>query len=328
MKMSRKIKIGTRKSPLAMAQAGWVADALAATTNGTQGAIEVEIVPLVTRGDKITARPLPEIGGKGLFTQELETALHDGTLDLAVHSLKDLPTQMPDGLMLACTPPRENAQDALIVATAGGAAGENLAGLPEAATVGTSSLRRQAQILRARPDIRIIDLRGNLATRLEKLAQGADGLQAIVLAMAGLNRLGLAAKATEILPPEIMLPAAGQGALAVQCRADDTALHAWLKPLHCPITHFCITAERKFLATLGGNCQTPMAALATMQEDRLTLTARLMSEDGTDIAETRHEEKLRQLPQAEAIGAQAGAAIKSKAAHLLPPNPTASGETL
>ncbi len=315
MKMSRKIKIGTRKSPLAMAQAQSVADALKAA----HAEIEVEIIALVTRGDTVTDRPLPEIGGKGLFTQELETALHEGELDLAVHSLKDLPTQMPDGLVLACTPRRENPQDALIVAAG---AGDSLAALPEAAVIGTSSLRRAAQILRARPDIRIVDLRGNLATRLAKLAARADNMTAIVLAMAGLNRLGLAAHVTEMLPPEIMLPAAGQGALAVQCRADDTALKAGLQALHCPVTDFCITAERKFLAALGGNCQTPIAALASMQDDRLMLTARLMSEDGTDIAEVRREETARQHHQAEKIGAQAGADMKSKAAHLLPPSET------
>lgn len=306
--MSRIIKIGTRKSPLAMAQTRHVAQALCAAHDWPEA--RVEIIPLSTHGDKILDRPLAEIGGKGLFTHELETGLHEKSLDLAVHSLKDLPTKQPEGLMLACVPPREDARDALIIAKG---LGRQLQDLPAGASIGSASLRRIAQILRARPDLQPQSLRGNVATRISKLS--AQGPHATLLAMAGLNRLGMADMVTQILPTEIMLPAAGQGALGLQTRADDAALKALLAPLHCAQTAACVTAERAYLGALEGSCRTPIAALAIIFNDQLILTARLMSEDGEEIGEVQCAGK---TSEAEDIGLKAAHEMKSKALHLIP----------
>ncbi len=222
----------------------------------------VEIVTIRTTGDRVQNRLLAEIGGKGLFAKEIEEALLAGSIDLAVHSLKDMETWLPDGLVIACVPPRDDPRDALLSAS-----GASLASLPHAATVGTASLRRQAQLLRHRPDLSIVPIRGNVNTRLRKMAAGE--FDALVLALCGLERLDLSGRATEILPREIMLPAVGQGALALECRTADDNVRQLVDPLHDPISSACVVAERAMLAALDGSCRTPIAGLAETDGDRL-----------------------------------------------------------
>ena len=245
----------------------------------------IALQKIITQGDKRLDKPLAEIGGKGLFTEELEAGLRDGTLDFAVHSLKDLPTEDADGLMLGAILPREDARDVLVPRP--GLTVTNLADLPHGARLGTASLRRKAQALAARPDLAVAPLRGNVGTRLSKLAltdDDADGFDATLLAAAGLNRLGMDLADAVPLAPDAMLPAAGQGALAVQCRAADAALKEALGKLHCAETAACVTAERAFLNRLDGSCRTPIAAHAEIADGRLTLRGRLLAEDGGDEA--------------------------------------------
>jgi hydroxymethylbilane synthase len=226
-----------------------------------------------TTGDRILDRPLPEIGGKGLFTSELENALLSGEVDAAVHSLKDLPVEDTPGIVIAAIPERELAFDVLV-----SVGGKTLADLPEAARVGTCSLRRTAQILTLRPDLTILPLRGNVDTRVRKVLDGE--YDAIVLAYAGLARLGLQANITEIFPLNVMLPAPGQGALAVQCRADDHETLNLLATIHDPLTAAAVNAERAFLAGLGGGCSLPVAAFAQKNDGRIILTGAVISADG------------------------------------------------
>jgi len=270
----RHITIGTRASPLALAQTAHVAAQFAAAHDWPSDRLSSRHI--VTQGDKRLEVPLAEIGGKGLFTEELESGLLDGSLDFAVHSLKDLPTQQPAGLCLAAILPRADAADILVPRA--GLRVTSLADLPTGASIGTSSLRRRAQLRYARPDLTIAPLRGNVGTRLKKLE--TDNLDAIVLAAAGLARLGLAPDGALSLEAEI-LPAAGQGALAVQCRSEDAALRALLAPLHCAETAACVTAERAFLAALDGSCRTPIAAYAGFKAGQLHLQGRLLDDDGT-----------------------------------------------
>ena len=248
------LTFATRPSELARWQTAFVMRALEAAHPGLTCREQV----FVTRGDRTLDRALPQIGGKGLFTQELEAALLDGRADAAVHSLKDLPTINPDGLTLGAIPARADARDALV-----SAAGYTIESLPQGARVGTSSPRRRAQILRQRPDLQVADIRGNVDTRLRKLFDGQ--YDAILLAVAGLTRLGLDARLGEQMQPfsfEQMLPAPGQGALAVQCRAADPEILPILQAIEDPATRLAVTAERAFLAGLGGGCAVPIAAHA------------------------------------------------------------------
>ena len=245
------LTFATRPSALARWQTQWVARALESAHPGLTCHEEI----ITTRGDKVLDKPLPEIGGKGLFTQELEAALLSGRVDAAVHSLKDLPTEMPAGLTVGAVPPRAEVRDALVSAR-----GYTLETLPQGAVVGTSSLRRAAQLLAARPDLQIRPLRGNVDTRVRKALEGQ--YDAVVLAGAGLVRLGLTEHISQWLPLEVMLPAPGQGALAVQCRADDKATLSLLAAIDDPATRAAVEAERAFLSALGGGCAVPVAAYA------------------------------------------------------------------
>lgn len=281
--MNRQINIGTRASPLALAQTHMVASLLRQAHGWSDDTINTE--ELVTRGDAILDKPLADIGGKGLFTLELEDGLHDGSLDLAVHSLKDLPTGDIPGLTLAAILPRADARDVFVPRAGldmGGAPlrPQGLAALPQGAKIGTASLRRRAQLLRARPDLQISSLRGNVGTRLTKII--SEGLDGTVLAMAGLSRLGLAPEGAVAIDPELIMPAAGQGALAVQCRANDDEMRDWLAALDCHETRACVDAERHFLNALDGSCRTPIAAHAKLENDRLVLSGRLLSDEGDD----------------------------------------------
>jgi hydroxymethylbilane synthase len=235
----------------------------------------VEIVTIRTTGDRVQDRRLAEIGGKGLFTKEIDEALLDRRIDLAVHSLKDLETWLPDGVEIASILPRDDPRDAFLSPRAG-----SLAALPQGAVVGTASLRRQAQLLRRRPDLKIVPLRGNANTRLRKLEAGE--VDATLLALCGLQRIGLADRATEILPRAVMLPAVGQGALAIECRAGDKAVRRLLAPLHDAVSAACAAAERAMLAVLDGSCHTPIAGLAEAANDRLVIEGLLMTPDGRD----------------------------------------------
>ncbi|HLV61103.1 MAG TPA: hydroxymethylbilane synthase [Fredinandcohnia sp.] len=282
----RPIVIATRKSPLALWQADHVAQALRARTGR-----EVELLPLVTEGDRILDAPLARIGGKGLFVKEIEQALLDGRADLAVHSLKDVPTALPQGLTLGAILEREDPRDALCAPRH-----LRLDALPRGTRVGTSSLRRRAQLLALRPDLEVVEIRGNVGTRLSKVE---DEVDAVILARAGLVRLGLAERITEDLPVERMLPAVGQGALAVEMRADDAEIAALVAGLEHPETRDAVRAERALLARLEGGCQIPLAAHATVEGDRLRLEARLGRPDGSSLLAARAEGV---RDEAEAIG--------------------------
>ncbi len=275
-----RIRIGTRGSALALAQAREVVQRL---TDAHQLAeSRFEIVVIKTSGDRIQDRPLSEAGGKGLFTKEIEDALLSGAIDLAVHSMKDMATVLPSGLGIAACLPREDPRDAFISPRWG-----ELAELPRGAVVGTSSLRRQAQVLRKRPDLKVIPFRGNVDTRLRKLDEGTA--EATFLACAGLKRLGRSDRITAPVPIEIMLPAIAQGAIGVETRADDEAANKLVAPLNHQPTALCIAAERAFLARLDGSCRTPIAGLATLQNARLTLRGQILTPDGVQSHETTYE---------------------------------------
>jgi hydroxymethylbilane synthase len=308
--MSKKtpLTIGTRASPLAVRQSIMVGDALRAAHQ--LDAADIVMEKITTKGDRALDEKLSDLGGKGLFTEELEAGLRNGALDLAVHSLKDLPTQNADGLILGAILPRANAADMLIARD--GLQVSELADLPTGAHIGTASLRRQAQILRARPDVTISLLRGNIGTRLKKLDE--LNMDATLLAAAGLERLDMVPQGAVELAGEILLPAAGQGALAVQCRADDAATQALLAPLNCADTQNCVTAERAFLQALDGSCRTPIAALARIDDNILSLHGRLLADDGSDMVETKISCDPREAEQA---GRAAGEALRRAAPHLV-----------
>lgn len=276
-----KLTFATRPSALARWQTQWVINAL----KNIHPNLECEEKVITTQGDKILDKPLPEIGGKGLFTQELESELLSGSVHCAVHSLKDLPVENAAGLTVGCIPARAEVRDALISRD-----GHSLATLPLHASVGTSSLRRAAQILSQRPDVHTTSLRGNVDTRLRKALDGQ--YDAIILAGAGLTRLGLDSHVTEWLPLDIMLPAPGQGALAIQCRADDEETLKLLAALEDESTRQAVTAERAFLQGLGGGCAVPVAAYATViseQSSVISLTGLVISEDGTKVVKVTGE---------------------------------------
>jgi hydroxymethylbilane synthase len=267
--MASALRIGTRGSPLALWQANHVADRLRPVVAPRA----VELVHVPTEGDRDQSASLAHIGGRGVFTKEIERALLDGRVDVAVHSLKDLPTQPVEGLVLAAVPPRGPTGDVLVSAN-----GIAFDALPPGARVATGSLRRRAQLLHRRPDLRLADIRGNVETRLRKLRD--DGYDALVLAQAGLERLGLDV-AAEVLDPAWMLPAVGQGALGLECRSDDADTRAILARLEDPTTRRAVEAERALLYHLGGGCQVPLGALAAVVGDELTLRAAVLALDGT-----------------------------------------------
>lgn len=259
------IRLGTRGSALARWQAEWVAGQL------SERGIAVQLTLITTQGD-ISTQPLGAIGGQGLFTKEIQRALLDGRIDLAVHSLKDLPTEPVPGLVLAAVPPRESNQDVLVCRAA------SLDELPAGARVGTGSLRRRAQLLHYRPDLLLEDIRGNVETRLKKLDEGQ--FEGVVLAQAGLRRLGLEDRITQVLPLQLMLPAVGQGALGIETRAGESELHAALQPLDDPATHAAVLAERSLLAALRAGCLAPVGAWARLEDGQLRLDAVVLSPDG------------------------------------------------
>jgi hydroxymethylbilane synthase len=274
----RVLRIATRGSQLALWQANAVRDGLA----GSHPDLHIELEVVRTTGDRILDVPLARIGDRGLFTKEIDSALLDGRADIAVHSLKDLPTVIPDGLVLAAIGTREDPADVLITRQGGPG---SLVDLPPAARVGTSSLRRRAQLRAIRPDLEVVDLRGNLNTRLAKLDSGE--YEAIVLAAAGVRRLGWEERITQVLSVEDWLPAVGQGALAMVCRADDTETIELLGALHDPATAACVLAERSFLRYLEGGCQVPIGALATLSASRLTLDGFVSDLEGASLLRER-----------------------------------------
>lgn len=307
---AQRLKIGTRGSPLALAQAYAVRDALvAAHPSLTENTVEIEI--FTTKGDRILDRALGEVGGKGLFTQEIEEALLEGRIDLAVHSMKDMPTVLPDGLTIGAVLPREAPGDVLLSRHPGG-----LAGLPTGAVVGTASLRRQAQIQAARPDVSVITFRGNVNTRLKKLEAGE--VDATLLAAAGLNRLGFAlnglASSVEPLSHDVCLPATAQGVVGIECRAADEKTMATLSAIHDADAFTVMQAERAALAQLDGSCRTPIGAHAVLAGDRLSLTVEVLTVDGAD--------RVRQSAEGTAtaaadLGSRLGSQVKAAGAHIL-----------
>ncbi|HXV67467.1 MAG TPA: hydroxymethylbilane synthase [Nitrospira sp.] len=282
--------LGTRGSKLALCQSEWFQSRI------HQAAPEVRVTlrKIQTTGDKIADVPLTKIGGKGLFVKEIEEALIDGTIDVAVHSMKDVPAQLPEGLEILCVPPREDARDVLISRD-----GRSFKELPQGARVGTASLRRQAQLLNARPDLHIEMLRGNLDTRLRKLREGQ--FDAIVLAAAGLRRLAWGHEITEYLDPAVSLPAIGQGALGIEGRSDDHFVRSILSRLNDPATAAPVAAERAFLHRLEGGCQVPIAAHARLSGESLSLEGLVASVDGKTVLRDRVQGPSR---EAGALGVQ------------------------
>ena len=298
------LKIATRQSPLAL----WQAEYIRTRLNSLYPDLTVELVKFVTQGDKILDTPLAKIGGKGLFVKELEAALMDGRADLAVHSMKDVPMCLPEGLTLAVICEREDPLDAFVSNTYA-----HFDDLPQGAKVGTSSLRRKSQILKQRPDLEIIDLRGNVGTRLAKLDEGI--YDAIILASAGLKRLGLSNRIRHCLAPVVSLPAVGQGALGLECRANDTALLKLIQPLQHDATAVCVRAERAFNAYLEGGCQVPIAGYATLENEQIQIEGRVGSIDGKVLLK---QQLTGTLDQPEQLGEQlAQYLLKQGAGELL-----------
>ncbi|PLY12443.1 MAG: hydroxymethylbilane synthase [Sedimenticola sp.] len=271
--MSEKIvRIATRKSPLAM----WQAEHVSSKLRQAHPGLQVELVGMSTQGDKILDTPLAKIGGKGLFVKELEQGMLEGIADIAVHSMKDVPVELPEGLHLAVIMEREDPRDAFVSNTYA-----SLDQLPEGAVVGTSSLRRQCQLADRRPDLKIAPLRGNVNTRLRKLDEGE--FDAIILAAAGLIRLGFEKRIQTLIDPEQSLPAIGQGAIGIECRADDPWINDLLKPLHDPNTAICVTAERAMNHRLMGGCQVPIAGYAVLNSGKLFMRGLVGEPDGSKI---------------------------------------------
>ncbi len=291
MQASPPIRIGTRGSPLALAQAHEVRARLMAAHGHAES--DFEIVIIKTTGDQILDRPLAEAGGKGLFTKEIEEALYSRDIDLAVHSMKDMQTDLPEGLVIGAVLPREDVRDGFISLTYG-----SLAEMPAGAVVGTSSLRRQAQVKRLRPDLEVVGFRGNVQTRLKKLQDGVAG--ATFLAVAGLNRLGLADRITRAVPIEEMLPAVAQAAIGIEIRDGDEKTAALIAPLNHAETAVCVAAERAYLKRLEGSCRTPIGGLARIGEDgRLSFKGEILTPDGRVAYATESEGA---AGDAEAIG--------------------------
>ena len=270
-----KLRIATRKSPLALWQAHHVASLL------TSEDVEISLLEMTTRGDKILDQALSKVGGKDLFVKEIEHALISGQAQIAVHSLKDMPTVLPEGLTITAYPKREDPRDALVSSK-----GYKFGTLPKGAKVGTCSLRRAAQLLRRRPDLQIVPIRGNVQTRLRKMEE--EGMDATILAYAGLLRLGMQNLATEVIDPSVSLPAIGQGILAVETKSDDAAVNALVKKLDDPASRTAAIAERSFLHRLEGGCQVPIAGHARISGDRLELEGLVASLDGSEVVQDTH----------------------------------------
>jgi hydroxymethylbilane synthase len=303
---SRPLRIGARGSPLSLAQTGQFRLSLAAAHQDQA----FDIVPITTSGDKIQDRALIESGGKGLFTKELDEALLDGRIDLAVHSMKDLPTQLPDGIVLACTPVREDPRDVLVCKSA-----LTVQELPSNARIGTASLRRQAQLLALRPTFEITLLRGNVETRLRKVETGE--VDATLLAYAGLRRLGLAVHARGLIDPAISPPSPGQGALAVTARRGDAATLAVLARVEDPATRLEITVERAFLAALDGSCRTPIAALGRWSAGEMSFIGESLTPDGARRWRRVCTVACTTPTEAHALGARLGESLLSEAGDAL-----------
>ncbi|MER8521371.1 hydroxymethylbilane synthase [Mesorhizobium sp. M0644] len=299
--MQTTLKIGTRGSPLALAQAHETQARLMAAHGMPAEAFEVVVIS--TSGDRIQDRPLSEAGGKGLFTKEIEEALLARRIDIAVHSSKDMPTLLPEGLELSAFLPREDARDAFI-----GKAARTIAGLPQGARVGSSSLRRQALIRRMRPDVEVVMFRGNVQTRLRKLEDGiADGT---ILAYAGLKRLGLEDVVTDLMPLEVFPPAPGQGAICIESRIGDLDVEQMLAAIHDGPTGEALACERAFLAALDGSCRTPIAGHATISGGTVSFAGLIISPDGTQSHEVRLQGPAQEAAR---IGAEAAATVRAKA---------------
>ncbi len=300
-----KLRIGTRRSPLALWQARHVSALLVAR----EPELQVELVEIVTRGDRILDAPLAKVGGKGLFVKEIEEQLLSRSVDLAVHSLKDMPSELPAGLVLAAVPEREDPRDALVsrrVAT--------LDALPRGARVGTSSLRRACQLLQRRPDLQIVSIRGNVQTRLRKIDEELD---VGVLAAAGLKRLGLADRIAEALDPSVLLPAVGQGVLALEARADDEPVLSRLRALEHAPTRLAVAAERAFLGRLGGGCQVPIAAHAVVGPGGLDFRGLVAHPDGSQSVTFSARLDGPSLAAAEALGRRGAEDVLARGAQRL-----------
>lgn len=297
------MRIGTRGSPLALAQV----ELLIAELKRVHPDLTTEIVKIITSGDRIQDRALSEAGGKGLFTKEIEEALLAGTIDCAVHSMKDMPTLLPEGLVISCLLPREDPRDAFFSLKA-----STLDELPSGAVVGTSSLRRQAIVLARRPDLKVAILRGNVGTRLKKLEEGV--VDATLLAVAGLKRLGQGHLVKNILEPEVMLPAVAQGAIGIEVRDNDARVKELLSAVHCPVTELRVTAERAFLEVMDGSCKTPLAALMSEPDSqhRTKLDVLAARPDGSDIKKASYIATVSNLHEARQLGLQAGKELKEK----------------
>lgn len=293
------LRIGTRGSPLALAQAHETRDRLMAAHDMPEDAFAITVIK--TTGDNVQDRPLSEIGGKGLFTKEIEEALLARRIDIAVHSMKDAPTYRQPGLALMTYLPREDVRDAFICPHAGG-----IDDLPEGAVVGSSSLRRRAQVLARRPDLKMVEFRGNVQTRMKKLADGVAS--ATFLACAGLHRLGFEDAMVHPVEPDDMLPAVAQGAIGIEARSDDTDIAALLAPLDDADTRLRLTAERAFLGALDGSCRTPLAGLAVLEGDQMTLWGEILRPDGS----VRHAtSRTGAHGDAEAMGLDAAAELRA-----------------
>ena len=296
---------------MALRQTSLVRDRLIAFHPEFAAAGAVEIITIRTTGDRMQDRRLAEIGGKGLFTKEIEEALLAGQIDIAVHSLKDMETWLPNGLEIACVLPRDDPRDAIVANYAPNQLPDgttSLGTLAKGARIGTASLRRQAQLLLQRPDLMVGPIRGNVNTRLRKLEEGE--FDAIVLAVCGLERLGKSHLATEILSPEVMLPAIGQGVLAIECRAGVDAVQALLRPVHDPGTAACAAAERAMLAALDGSCRTPIAGYAELDGNRLTIEGLVLNPDGSGAVRSRREGE---MDDAAELGTELGQELRRRA---------------
>jgi hydroxymethylbilane synthase len=297
------IRIATRRSKLAM----WQAEHVMALLRSAHPELPVELVPMSTQGDRVLDRALADVGGKGLFVKELEVAMHEGRADIAVHSMKDVPSELPPGFAIVAVLPRANPLDAFISRRYA-----RFADLPQGARVGTSSPRRQAQLRHARPDLRLQLLRGNVDTRLRRLDEGE--LDAILLACAGLERLGIAHHVTEQLDVDLSLPAVGQGVIGIEARADDSCSRAALEALHHAETYTRLVAERAFAATLGGSCHSPIAAHATLDGTTLTVRGFIGAPDGS---ETYRDQLSGAAASAEALGRELARRMQGAGAEQL-----------